>query len=121
MIVRSDKDREGIIEAGRRLGAVLEEVAKAVAPGVSTATLDAIAEKMIREGGDQRRQVRRQPSCAHQNVHRPRHAFHTISCVRMQTATMSTTRSSLGSMALSMTAAGIKISMLIVNAPTHAR
>lgn len=52
MIVRNDSDREGIIEAGRRLGVVLSEVAKAVGPGVSTATLDEIAERLIREGGD---------------------------------------------------------------------
>lgn len=41
-----------MIESGRRLGVILEEVAQAVAPGVSTATLDAIAERLIREGGD---------------------------------------------------------------------
>jgi len=52
MIVRTPEERSGIIEAGRRLGVVLEEVAKAVAPGVSTATLDEIAEKLIRDGGD---------------------------------------------------------------------
>ncbi|MBY0110799.1 type I methionyl aminopeptidase [Patescibacteria group bacterium] len=52
MIVRNNTDREGIIESGRRLGVVLSEVAKAVAPGVSTATLDEIAERLIREGGD---------------------------------------------------------------------
>ena len=52
MIVRTPEEREGIIEAGRRLGVVLEEVAKIVAPGVSTADLDILAEKLIREGGD---------------------------------------------------------------------
>lgn len=52
MIVRTPEEREGIIEAGRRLGVVLSEVAKIVAPGVSTADLDILAEKLIREGGD---------------------------------------------------------------------
>ncbi len=52
MIVRTPEEREGIIEAGRRLGVVLEETAKIVAPGVSTAELDALSEKLIREGGD---------------------------------------------------------------------
>lgn len=53
MIVRTQEEREGVIESGRRLGVVLEEVAKAVAPGVTTAELDAIAERLIREGGDE--------------------------------------------------------------------
>ncbi len=52
MIVHTPEEREGIIEAGRRLGVVLSEVAKIVAPGVSTADLDILAEKLIREGGD---------------------------------------------------------------------
>ena len=53
MIVRTSEDREGIIESGRRLGVVLSEVAKIVAPGVSTEELDRLAEKLIREGGDE--------------------------------------------------------------------
>ena len=52
MIVRTPEERAGIIEAGRRLGVVLEEVAAAVAPGVSSAELDALAERLIVEGGD---------------------------------------------------------------------
>jgi methionyl aminopeptidase len=52
MIVRTSEEREGIIESGRRLGVILEEVAKAVAPGVGTDELDRIAERLIREGGD---------------------------------------------------------------------
>lgn len=52
MIARTVAEREGVTEAGRRLGVVLEEVAKAVKPGVSTATLNEIAEKIIRDGGD---------------------------------------------------------------------
>jgi methionyl aminopeptidase len=52
MIVRTSEEREGIIESGRRLGIILEEVAKMVAPGVSTEALDARAEELIRDGGD---------------------------------------------------------------------
>lgn len=52
MIVRTQEEREGIIEAGRRLGVVLSEVAKEVRPGVSVMELNARAEKLIREGGD---------------------------------------------------------------------
>jgi len=52
MILTNDKERAGIIESGRRLGAVLEAVASIVVPGVSTATLDELAEKLIRDGGD---------------------------------------------------------------------
>lgn len=52
MIVKTQEEREGVIEAGRRLGVVLSEVAKIVRPGVTTAELDALAEKIIRDGGD---------------------------------------------------------------------
>ncbi|MES2225626.1 MAG: type I methionyl aminopeptidase [Patescibacteria group bacterium] len=52
MIVRTPEERTDIIEAGRRLGAVIDEVAKAVKPGVSTLELDTLAESLIREGGD---------------------------------------------------------------------
>lgn len=53
MIVRTPEERAGIIESGRRLGAVLEKVALLVAPGVSVEVLDAEAERLIREGGDE--------------------------------------------------------------------
>jgi methionyl aminopeptidase len=52
MIVRTAEEREGIIESGRRLGVILEEVANIVRPGVSTEELDRLAERLIREGGD---------------------------------------------------------------------
>lgn len=52
MIVRTNEERARIIESGRRLGAILEQVSAAVAPGVSTRELDALAERLIREGGD---------------------------------------------------------------------
>lgn len=52
MIVRSPEERETIIEAGRRLGVVLETLGKAVLPGMTTGELDELAERLIREGGD---------------------------------------------------------------------
>ncbi len=52
MIIKTSEERAGIIEAGRRLGVVLEEVAKAVAPGVTSAELDALAERLITNAGD---------------------------------------------------------------------
>lgn len=52
MTIRTQEEREGILESGRRLGVILETVAGKVAPGVSTKELDELAEKMIREGGD---------------------------------------------------------------------
>lgn len=39
-------------ESGRRLAAVLQELKKAIAPGVTTLELDTLAEKLIRAGGD---------------------------------------------------------------------
>lgn len=52
MIVRTDEERIAVIEAGRRLGVVLEEVAKIVAPGVSTLALEELATSLILAGGD---------------------------------------------------------------------
>lgn len=52
MIVRTPEERAGIIESGRRLGVILEEVAKHAIVGASTKELDALAEKLILEGGD---------------------------------------------------------------------
>jgi methionyl aminopeptidase len=52
MIIRTAEERAAAVEAGRRLGAVLEEVAKAVRPGATTRALDELAEKLIRDGGD---------------------------------------------------------------------
>lgn len=53
MIVKTSEERAGIVESGRRLGAVLEALAKTVAPGVSTQTLEDLAVKLIRDGGDE--------------------------------------------------------------------
>lgn len=52
MIVRTNEEREGIIESGKRLGVILETVAEAVRPGVRTDELDVLAERLIRAGGD---------------------------------------------------------------------
>lgn len=52
MIVRTPEERAGIIEAGKRLGSVLEQLAAAAVPGTSTLELDALAEKLITENGD---------------------------------------------------------------------
>jgi methionyl aminopeptidase len=52
MIVRTDEERAGLIEAGARLATVLESLEKAVKPGMKTIELDALAESLIRERGD---------------------------------------------------------------------
>lgn len=39
-------------EGGRRLARIMQEVARAVKPGISTAALDELAEKLARDGGD---------------------------------------------------------------------
>lgn len=52
MIVKTAEERAGIIEAGKRLGEVLEACANKVAPGVTSEELDKLAEKLIREKGD---------------------------------------------------------------------
>ena len=52
MTIRTSEERDKLIEAGKRLGHVLREVAAKVAPGISTDELDDLAERLIREGGD---------------------------------------------------------------------
>lgn len=52
MIIKNTDQRIDLLEAGRRLGAVLEEVASIVRPGVTTKELDSLADRRIREGGD---------------------------------------------------------------------
>jgi methionyl aminopeptidase len=53
MMVRTAEQRASAIEAGKRLGMVLEQVSNAVIPGITTAELDALAERLIRAGGDE--------------------------------------------------------------------
>lgn len=53
MIVTTTEEREGIIESGKRLGAILEKVADAAKAGVAVAALDELAENLIRSGGDE--------------------------------------------------------------------
>ncbi|HEY4489461.1 MAG TPA: type I methionyl aminopeptidase [Candidatus Paceibacterota bacterium] len=52
MIVKTAEEREGFIEAGKRLGEVLRIAEEAVRPGITTRELDELAERLIREGGD---------------------------------------------------------------------
>lgn len=51
MTARSPRDQATLREGGRRLGAILQEVARAVAPGVTLRALDALAERLIVESG----------------------------------------------------------------------
>ena len=51
IVCRSKSELERMREAGRLVGEVLTELASQVAPGVSTADLDALAEKRILQSG----------------------------------------------------------------------
>lgn len=53
MIITNAAERANLIEAGKRLAAVLEMLRAKVAPGVTTEELDDAAEQMIRDGGDE--------------------------------------------------------------------
>ena len=53
MTIKNDTERADLIEAGKRLAAVLNMLRAKVAPGVTTEELDDAAEQMIREGGDE--------------------------------------------------------------------
>ena len=52
MIITNERDRETLLEAGRRLRAVLDGVRKLIAPGVSAKELDTRAYDMIAAAGD---------------------------------------------------------------------
>ncbi len=52
-MIYNKKEIEVLREGGRRLSGVLDEVEKKVAPGVTTAQLNEIAERLIRAGGDE--------------------------------------------------------------------
>ncbi len=51
-MIAQDSDIEGLTEAGRRFGIILDEIARAAKVGVTTGELDALSEKLIRDGGD---------------------------------------------------------------------
>lgn len=50
--IKTEKEIEILRECGKRLARVLDELEKAVRPGVSTKELDLLAEKLIRATGD---------------------------------------------------------------------
>lgn len=53
MIIKNDTQRSDLIEGGKRLASVLEALRAKVSPGVTAEELDGLAEKMIRDGGDE--------------------------------------------------------------------
>jgi methionyl aminopeptidase len=53
MTIKNDTERANLIEAGKRLAAILTALRAKVAPGVSAEELDDLAEQMIRDGGDE--------------------------------------------------------------------
>lgn len=50
--IKNTEEIKLLRESGKRLAHVLRETAKAVAPGVTTGELNALAERLIAEGGD---------------------------------------------------------------------
>ena len=53
MVISTDTEREDLIEGGKRLAAVLRVLGAKAVPGVTTEELDDLAERLIREGGDE--------------------------------------------------------------------
>ncbi len=53
MTIKNDTERAHLIEGGKRLAAILRELSAAVAPGVTSEELDDLAERLIRDGGDE--------------------------------------------------------------------
>ena len=52
MTITNDTERANLVEAGKRLAAILATLRAKVAPGVTAEELDDLAERLIREGGD---------------------------------------------------------------------
>ncbi len=52
MIAKTEEEKVILREGGKRLGAILREVGRAVVPGISTHEIDELTEKLIRDGGD---------------------------------------------------------------------
>lgn len=52
MKLKNDKEIETLRVGGKRLADILHQVCEKVAPGVRTADLDILADRLIREGGD---------------------------------------------------------------------
>lgn len=50
--IKTPDEIEILRESGRRLARIMEELKKAVRPGISTFELDQLGEKLIRDGGD---------------------------------------------------------------------
>ena len=53
MTIRTEKEKANLIEGGKRLAAVLRAIGAKVAPGITAEELDDIAERLIRDGGDE--------------------------------------------------------------------
>ena len=53
MTITNDTERANLIEAGKRLAVVLEALRAKVVPGVAAQVLDDVAERLIRDGGDE--------------------------------------------------------------------
>ncbi|MEK7081471.1 MAG: type I methionyl aminopeptidase [Patescibacteria group bacterium] len=52
-MIYKEKEIQILRKGGQRLSSVLRKVAKEIKPGISTKELDNLAEKLIREGGDE--------------------------------------------------------------------
>jgi len=64
IIIKTEEEIGMLREGGKRLAYILSEVAKKVAPGVSTGELDLYAKKLIEEGGDEAAFLNYKPSGA---------------------------------------------------------
>ena len=53
MTITNDTERANLIEAGKRLAVVLDALRAKVVPGVAAQVLDDVAERLIRDGGDE--------------------------------------------------------------------
>ncbi|MDO8593557.1 MAG: type I methionyl aminopeptidase [bacterium] len=53
MTIKNDAQKADLIEAGKRLAAVLEALRTKIVPGITAEELDDLAEQMIRAGGDE--------------------------------------------------------------------
>lgn len=64
-MIKTEEEIEILREGGRRLARILSTVRDAVKPGVTTRELDELAEKLMRDGGDEPAFLNYQPEGAH--------------------------------------------------------
>ena len=74
MLIKNEQDIVALREGGKRLSRIMKKLAQEVKPGVSTADIDALATKLILDGGDE-------PALLHYLPHGSERPFPATICI----------------------------------------